>query len=356
MRQVTRVEIEQMEPEVVEEPPHTVMQRTTPRVERSITVGPKLGDSPPSEVSSSVHTKLHSDSEYEPEVTEGAQSRCVSRVPTHSVSKQPTRQPTCLSRQPTAREQAPPPLIQSRRTTRRPTQLEQEPTMLRFQAEDIDEYVRESSPSPAHEPLIAIEEPEPQYESREESSARPRSAHTSILDETLAAYDVYNALPAIAPEPAIATPESPTISPIPDEEIPSEAPEIETVQPGLERRPTVLEADIPEDEPSHVDRTPTALLSRDSESLGPPTAHRITRFNPQIDDRVPRVLTVPRSPTTRPRSISVASGIEVAPSQPAEKVIKPTEPKKRRHKKVPNYPPEEQHPAAPAHLPRETPR
>lgn len=294
--------------------------------------------------------------EHEPEVVEELQSRRVSRVPTQPVSRQVTRQPTRLSRQPTARESTPPPLSQSRQPTRRPTRIEQEPPVAEPQADDTDEHVQESGPSPAHEPLIELEEPESDHESREESSAKSESAHTSLLDEPLAAYDVYNALPAIAPEPVIDAPEPPPTSPVPNEEPLSETPETETVQPMSERRPTILEEELPEGEPGRVDRAATALLSRDPQSSGPPLARRTTRFDPQIDDRVPRVLTVPRSQTARPRTVSVAPGIEVAPPQPAEKDAKPTVPGKRRHRKVPNYPPEEQHPAAPAYPPRETPK
>jgi hypothetical protein len=97
------------------------------------------------------------------------------------------------------------------------------------------------------------------------------------------------------------------------------------------------------------------------EPLAPPSSpstgeEPVPEDTEQENERVPRVLTVSRSQTTRPRSVSIAPGIEVAPPQPATKDDRPTEPRKRRHKKVTNYPPEEQHPAAPTYPSRETPR
>ncbi|KAH5337558.1 hypothetical protein HBI39_064090 [Parastagonospora nodorum] len=345
-RRVTVVESEQAGPEVREEVPRAVTHRATTRIEKAITVGPELADSVPSSASSSIHTELFSESEPEPEPVVETKSQRVSRASTQPVSRQPTRQPTSVLHQPTVRDQTPPPVLQSRRPTRRP--LVDKP-LVEEKTEILADSQEQSSLSSVHEPLIDFGRPEPETEPREGSVTKPDSAHTSLLDEPLAAYDVYNALPAIGPE-------APSASPEPLEEEPSEILELETAQHVSERRPTILEEAIPETEPGRVDRAPTALLSRDPESLGPPLARSKTRFDPEIDDRVPRVLTIPRSQTARPRSVSVAPGVEIAPPQPVEKDSKSSAPAKRRHKKVPNYPPEEQHPAAPAYPPRETPK
>jgi hypothetical protein len=87
---------------------------------------------------------------------------------------------------------------------------------------------------------------------------------------SLAAYDVYKALPAIAPEPATDALEPTLTPPVPVEEPLSENPELEMVHSMSERRPTIPGADISEDEPGHVVRAPTALLSYGPESFPPP--------------------------------------------------------------------------------------
>jgi hypothetical protein len=81
---------------------------------------------------------------------------------------------------------------------------------------------------------------------------------------------------------------------------------------------------------------------------------RITRFDTKAESSLPRVLTVPQSQSERPRSVSVAPGITVLPPYLVPADLEPIAPGKRPSKKVPNYSPDQQHPAVPAYSPRET--
>ncbi|KAF1838540.1 hypothetical protein BDW02DRAFT_644558 [Decorospora gaudefroyi] len=236
-------------------------------------------------------------------------------------------------------------------------------------------------------------------------------SHPSLFDEPLASHNVYHATPAKASEDSFEA-ASPEVRRIPVESEPvsklqedlaaislSSSPSTLSSQesgdpapvrqpsvrrhrgePALElkvkrrtRKPkptTLLEA-VPEDQPDQFDTAPNAGLAHELESLAalvvqketeapPERSHRAKprriRASPEIDVRVPRVLTVP--PAKDARRISAAPGI-VAP--PPETIKKDMEigarslapPKKRR--KIVNYPPDQQYPPAPAWPQRETP-
>ncbi|KAH7078614.1 hypothetical protein FB567DRAFT_450553 [Paraphoma chrysanthemicola] len=265
----------------------------------------------------------------------------------------------------------------SRRVTRQPT------TPLRPQS------THDLSPSPSHDlDTMAMEDPAPitkkatgqstrnsrrstgagqtfslQTQSRRPTrrqNARPQpivetaSADSSLLDEPLAAYDVYNALPAVAPEsPPRTSHEEQSVREDEEKDRVASPQVVETTQRAVERAPTMPAEEIPEQEPGRDDRSPTALLSRDPESLAPPLVQdEKTRFDPEVDDRVPRILTVP---SERPRRVSVAPGIEVPPPELVQRNLMPTGSEKKGRKKLPNYPPDQQHPMAPPYPMRETP-
>jgi hypothetical protein len=71
----------------------------------------------------------------------------------------------------------------------------------------------------------------------------------------------------------------------------------------------------------------------------------------QVDNPLPRIPTTQPEP---PRNVSVAPGIEVLPPRQVSGE-EPATPAKSYYKKVPTYPPEEQHPPAPAYPFRKTP-
>lgn len=137
---------------------------------------------------------------------------------------------------------------------------------------------------------------------------------------------------------------------------------IETTQHNAEGAFTMPTEDIAEEEPGRLDRASTADLSRDPESLATPAKekiaeallrthaqleHRKTRPLPEIDERVRRVMIVPK------RS-SAAPDITATPSELIPRDLKHALPFKKSKKAV-NYPPEQQYPSAPPYPLRDTP-
>ncbi|KAF2856508.1 hypothetical protein T440DRAFT_549884 [Plenodomus tracheiphilus IPT5] len=250
-------------------------------------------------------------------------------------------------------------------------------------------------------PTQPVSQPDSYIEPTLEHDLRNRSTPSSRSEEPLADYDVYRGtllnpagslpevpLPVVRKTttvhaPVTAYPPSPRLTPPQQsavalsqielattgvEESSSEPPLVaETIERELEQPSAIAVEEIPEEEPGRIDRASTAALSRDPESLAPPLARgnmgapatdqsplgrRKTRIDPKVDERIPRVLTVPRERDRR-RS-SAAPGILAPASEEPPKTLRSTLPA-RKLKKVPNYPPEQQYPPAPAYPPRETP-
>ncbi|KAF1913544.1 hypothetical protein BDU57DRAFT_558557 [Ampelomyces quisqualis] len=249
--------------------------------------------------------------EVEPEITdpESILSQQVSRVSTRRPSVAPSRQQSI--REPKVPEEEEVSIVaQSRKTTeltRQPTQppVDSEESSL---LEVTDLPRRETLPDETTEAVgEVLREPE------EQTTTIPDTSPTSLLDEPLAAYDVYNA----SPEPTVAEDVAANDLPEPFAE------------------PSEVEAELEE---------PKQLQSRK------------TRFDPELDDRVPTVLKASSIISPRPRSVSVAPGIEVAPPALGRKDSKPPAPvEKKPRQKTPNFPPEQQHPPAPVYPSRETP-
>lgn len=83
---------------------------------------------------------------------------------------------------------------------------------------------------------------------------------------------------------------------------------------------------------------------------------RKRRASSEVDNHVLPVVTVPAIPIERDRKFSnAAPGIMAPPPELVQRNGRPTEPKKKPHKKTPNYPPEKQYPPAPAYPARNTP-
>lgn len=247
----------------------------------------------------------------------------------------------------------------------------------------------------------------PDQETTHDTVVEPDSSHLSVLDEPLAAYDVYHALPEVVPdvvpeevprpvskmptrkdsvvrvqEKSSVThpPTSPlapssrhatTLAPTPQstmaKEAEAEVPVDADTTERIERAPT-MPAQEPAPEPDRIDRAPTAdlyqdpapaLVLRDVETT-PPGSPKVerqkTRFSPEVDERAPQVLKSPSSPIERERKASTAAlGIVAPPPQLVQRDRKPTEVEKKSRKKLPNYPPERQYPPAPAYPVRDTP-
>ena len=244
-------------------------------------------------------------------------------------------------------------------------------------------------------------EPGTEVEPTRERGSRTNSIPSSLLEESSTAPDTYSALslkytdllseesptvaqrkitarespgsypsspppgpPSQQPTIAVRQPDTPATDSDHSAEIPLVA---KTIEPpaGQQFKPAL--GGTPEEEPGRIDRPSTADLSREPGSLAPPlpqrfveaptmysspSANRQTRVDPDVDERVPRVLTVPREGERRQRSAALV--IEASPPGTKERESQPNL-HARKSKKVPNYPPEQQYPRAPAYPPRETP-
>jgi hypothetical protein len=248
------------------------------------------------------------------------------------------------------------PEASSRRVSRVPTMPSRQPTL-----KDQDHSPSSNSdapPTPNQPQIDPPGEQGPDSEPQHDEHAGVEQTQTFPEDEPLAAYDVGNDVGSSTSEPDVTLPEQRSNSMPPDETYFSQSP-VPTVreQRSLERHPTIptrvnTQRGRPTAErPEILKPQPTRQdTEANAEQFNPPD-RRKTRFDSQVDELLPRASTMQ---SERPRSVSVAPGIEVLPPQrvPTEG---PASPPKKSYKKVPSYPPEEQHPAAPAYPPRKTP-
>ncbi|CBX94975.1 hypothetical protein IAQ61_008416 [Plenodomus lingam] len=261
--------------------------------------------------------------------------------------------------------------------TKRPTYIEDD------QEASVRLESTRTSRQPTRVPIASTQYPvqsaldsDSEIEKTPELDSEEHPIRSSSLGDPLAAYDVYRGalvqspdhlsdepLPAVrrtttVHRPVADYPPSPPPTPPRQQTITSSHPE---------QRSIIAVEEIPEEEPGRVDRAPTADLSRDPESFAhslarkevetpvtepPRTDRQRIRIDPQVDERVPRVLTVPRERDRR-RS-SAAPGIVAPAPEGLPSPIKPTPPA-HKSKRVANYPPEHQYPPAPAYPHRETP-
>lgn len=300
----------------------------------------------------------------------------LSRRATTCVSRQPTRAATTLFEPPVQRDVQP--------------DDEAEGTRLEADEEHISAPRRATtrvSRQPTRVATARFEPPvqrgvRPDQETIHDTVVEPDSSHSSVLDEPLAAYDVYHALPEVVPDVV------PEEVPRPVSKMPTRKDSVVRVQEeaAVTRPPTsppappsrhattlvptpqstmAKEAD-PEvpvyvDTTERIERAPTmpALVLQDVETT-PPESPKVERqkipFSPEVDERPPQVLTSPSSPIERERKASTgAPGIVAPPPQLVQRDRKPTEVEKKSRKKLPNYPPERQYPPAPAYPVRDTP-
>jgi hypothetical protein len=248
------------------------------------------------------------------------------------------------------------PEASSRRVSRVPTMPSRQPTV-----KDQDHSPSSNSdapPTPNQPQIDPPGEQGPDSEPQHDEHAGVEQTQTFPEDEPLAAYDVGNDVGSSTPEPGVTLPEQRSNSIPPDETYFSQSP-VPTVreQRSLERHPTIptrvnTQRGSPTAErPEILKPQPTRQDTEANAEQFNPSGRRETRFDSQVDELLPRASTMQ---SERPRSVSVAPGIEILPPQRV-----PTEglallPKKS-YKKVSSYPPEEQHPAAPAYPPRKTP-
>jgi hypothetical protein len=248
------------------------------------------------------------------------------------------------------------PEASSRRVSRVPTMPSRQPTV-----KDQDHSPSSNSdapPTPNQPQIDPPGEQGPDSEPQHDEHAGVEQTQTFPEDEPLAAYDVGNDVGSSTPEPGVTLPEQRSNSIPPDETYFSQSP-VPTVreQRSLERHPTIptrvnTQRGSPTAErPEILKPQPTRQDTEANAEQFNPSGRRETRFDSQVDELLPRASTMQ---SERPRSVSVAPGIEILPPQRV-----PTEglallPKKS-YKKVSSYPPGEQHPAAPAYPPRKTP-
>jgi hypothetical protein len=180
----------------------------------------------------------------------------------------------------------------------------------------------------------------------EDTGLASDSEHSSVLNDPLAAYDVYRG--AASSEEVQRRDFAPLAQ---DETVASSS----SPPSAFERQPTAQRSESPPDV-STIKRQPTTPIPHSRASRAPTTTlprlptHRTLhrRLSPA---RIPRILTIP-PPQARKLS-SAAPGI-VAPPTPLSTI--PIQPhKKMKIKKPANYPPEHQYPPAPAYPMRETP-
>jgi hypothetical protein len=223
---------------------------------------------------------------------------------------------------------------------RKPTAISRKATVLSRQL-----TARDRIPSP--EP-----EPEPEHISRMPTRAPTRQERVSdrrpsIMNEMIQSAEslvtVQQRPLAIYDPPAVPfekltmpAPERQATAPTDAGDSATEIPlQIETYERHVERQPNVPAEEALEQGPSRVIRLPTADLSRDPESLGPP-----------------RVVTATSYP--RERKASSPPRIVVPPIQVLGSDLKPTAPSHKRRKGAP-VPPYQQYPPAPAYPSRNTP-
>lgn len=209
---------------------------------------------------------------------------------------------------------------------------------------------------------------------------RPDSTHLSVLDEPLAAYDVYHASPEVVsdslpeevareelpvahpllPPPAPLTRESTTQAPSHHLDLlramgrysPMTGNSAELV---LARKPTLLVQNMGVD--SEITGAPVSRrVSRSITPVPPRLDRRKTCVSPSANHRTQQAFTVPSNHTERQREASIAApGIVNAPPQLRQTCLKSTAVQMKSRKKTVNYPPERQYPPAPPYPVRDTP-
>jgi hypothetical protein len=240
---------------------------------------------------------------------------------------------------------------------------------------------------------------QPDLENAPDTVVESDSSHSYVLDEPLAAYDVYHAVPEVAPDVV------PEETPPPASRVPTRKDSVVRVQEepsatypptspparpsrkstrASARHSTPLKGAGPEasmnmDATERTERTPTIpvqeyeldrtdkasrvgssqesvpLVRRDA-AESPKIERQETRFSPQSNELSPQDLTSATSSVERERKASTAApGIAAPPPQLVQRDRKPTELEERPRKKMPNYPHERQYPPAPAYPMRDTP-
>ncbi|KAF3042495.1 hypothetical protein E8E11_003568 [Didymella keratinophila] len=351
-----------------------------------------------------------------------AMSRKPTRIPTQPPTKWPDEELALLPRRATTRISCQPtratttvfePLVQ------RDAQPEEDVEELRVEANDeITSVPRRATTRVSRQPTRVATAPFGPPVQRDVQAdpvdapatvAEPDSSHSSILDEPLAAYDVYHALPEAVPdvvaeeaprpvsrmptrkdsvvrvqeEPSATNPPA-SAPPLPSRSAPTRAP---TRKPTMvatdsetsvhmssaertERAPTIAALElIPKAvlEPDRIEKAPTVVPSQElvplvrrdaktSPTESPKIGRQKTRFSPKIDEHPPPGLTPPSSALERDRKPSTAAPGIVAPPPPLiQRDRKPTDVERKPRKKMYNYPPEQQYPPAPAYPVRDTP-
>jgi hypothetical protein len=240
----------------------------------------------------------------------------------------------------------------------------EDPTVRRASTHRVEESIG-GQPGPEEGMFGPLTVPVSRTTTQPEPVQKTLSKRLFLLDEPLAVYDVYNGQ---------STPESEKVL---EEEVlalsslsrrgttptlvkqQNLATGMDEAAQQLERQSTMPRNGLLIERPRSVDKAPTVNLPRTSEPQEPsgeplPIDRRQIRFDPDDDRRLSRVLTAPASGPERPRRVSAAPGI-MAPPELLPKGMKPTLKEKRPRKYVVNYPPESQHPQAPAYPSRETP-
>lgn len=351
--------------QVVEEVPAPVTQRATTGLSRRPT---RVATAP-------FEVPVQRDVEFDPEAEQVSDSSATTPGPDYEPAPISRRASTRVSRQPTR---------VSTVTFEPPLQRDVQPDL---EAEETEEARDEESapvprrattrvsrqptrvPTALFEPPVQRDvQPDRETSKTNDTAFGPDSAHSSVLDEPLAAYDVYHASPEVVPdlvseeppptvsrtstrkESVVRVQEEPTAaySPSPPPTSPATLSRRATTR-GPTRQPTLAKEARP-------DASATVGTIEVPPSESPKLERQKTRVSTEMNDRLPQVLTVPSIPIERERKLSTAApGIAAPPLQMVQRDRKPTEVEKKPRRKVPNYPPERQYPPAPAYPVRETP-
>jgi hypothetical protein len=310
----------------------------------------------------------------EDEVIAAPRSRQISRKPTQPLRvKAPSRQQTVgQSQQPSFRSTE---VLQSPHAEdmSRHGELSRQSTQHSIKREDTYVLGTEKLATPrtsiggekvnVRETLL---DPEATLDPPEHPVVQSDSRHPSLLDEPLAAYDIYNALPG----PDIATPERRTTLSQPDSKLALDTPAVSgAANPLEEQEPRTRADDVVDNGVALRAQTMTPPMSGQSQPSDSVLPHqgteagpkepstpdkRKTSVNSADDDHPSTALAARPAQPQRSRNVSVAPGIEVA-LPVARKDPEPTVPVDRPRNNGQNYPPDQQHPPAPPYPARETP-
>jgi hypothetical protein len=209
-------------------------------------------------------------------------------------------------------------------------------------------------------------DPEATLDPPEHPVALSDSRHPSLLDEPLAAYDIYNALPGLD----IATPERRTTLSESDSKLALDPPAVSVAaNPLEEQEPRTRADDVVDNGVALRAQTMTPPMSGQSQPSDPVLPYQGTQAGPKEpsipdkrktsvnsadDHHLSTALAARPAQPQRSRNVSVAPGIEVA-LPVALKDPEPTVSVDRPRNNGQNYPPDQQHPPAPPYPARETP-